>query len=176
MDKRILQTYSTWAKENLENQIEVSLKALGINSETDIKTATRAGDYTIIEGDSTSYPADLLSKRNDIISLVGRNGYKNVIEEFAYTWFNRIIAIRFMELHGFLSHGFRVLSNPGGGIEPEILKNLNYVNDELRLDMGQYPDYLTNKNKEGLKNCSAMFSLSSAMFYQRSFLCFSALT
>ena len=34
MDKRGLQTYSTWAKENLENQIEVSLKALGINDET----------------------------------------------------------------------------------------------------------------------------------------------
>lgn len=38
MDKRILQTYSTWAKENLEQQIEVSLKALGINSDTDIKS------------------------------------------------------------------------------------------------------------------------------------------
>ena len=44
MDKRILQTYSTWAKENLEQQIEVSLKALGINSDTDIKKAKKVGD------------------------------------------------------------------------------------------------------------------------------------
>ena len=37
MDKGILQRYSTWAKENLENQIEVSLKALGINDEKNIR-------------------------------------------------------------------------------------------------------------------------------------------
>ena len=137
MDKRALQSFSTWAKENLENQIEISLKSLGINSDTDIKKARRAGDVTIIEDDQTSYPADLYGKREEIIDLVGRRGFSNVIEEFAYTWFNRLIALRFMEVHGFLSHGFRVLSNPAGGIEPEILKNLNLVKDELKLDLEQ---------------------------------------
>ena len=127
MDKRILQTYSTWAKENLEQQIEVSLKALGINSDTDIKKAKKVGDFTVIEGDPTSYPGDMLGKRNYIVSLIDRMGYRNVIEEFAYTWFNRFVALRFMEVHGFLSHGFRVLSNPGGGIEPEILKNRSWI-------------------------------------------------
>ena len=135
MDKGILQRYSTWAKENLENQIEVSLKALGINDDNDIKTAKQVGDVTTIEGDPTSYPADLYGKRLNMIDLVTRNGYRNVIEEFAYTWFNRFIALRFMEVHGFLSHGFRVLSDPAGGIEPEIMKNLNLVKDDLRLDM-----------------------------------------
>lgn len=135
MDKRIIQTYSTWAKENLENQIEVSLKALGINNESDIKKAKRVGDVTTIEGDPTSYPADLYGKRALIIELVKIQGYKNIIEEFAYTWFNRFVALRFMEVHGFLSHGFRVLSNPAGGIEPEILKNLDLVWDDLKLDM-----------------------------------------
>ena len=104
MDKRLLQTYSTWAKENLEMQIEVSLKALGINDDTDIKKAKRVGDFTVIEGDDTTYPADMLGKRNYIVSLVDRMGYKNVIEEFAYTWFNRFVALRFMEVHGLLSH------------------------------------------------------------------------
>ena len=127
MDKGILQRYSTWAKDNLENQIEVSLKALGINDDNDIKKAKQVGDVTTIEGDPTSYPADLYGKREHIIDLVKRNGYKNVIEEFAYTWFNRFVALRFMEVHGFIPHGFRVLSNPAGGIEPEILKNLNLV-------------------------------------------------
>ena len=85
MDKRILQTYSVWAKDNLENQIEVSLKALGINSETDIRSAKKMGDITMIDGDPTSYPADLYYKRENIISLIGRRGYRNIIEEFAYT-------------------------------------------------------------------------------------------
>ena len=46
-----------------------------------------------------------------------------------------------MEVHGFLPHGFRVLSNPAGGIEPEILKNLNLVKDDLKLDMNLCAEY-----------------------------------
>ena len=134
MEKRALQSYSVWAKENLENQIEVSLKALGIYGEKDIRNAKRVGDYTIIDGDPNSYPGDLLGKRKQIITLVTDRGYRNVIEEFAYTWFNRFIALRFMEVHDFLPHGFRVLSNRSGGIEPEVLKNINLVKTELRLD------------------------------------------
>ena len=141
MDKGILQRYSTWAKENLENQIEVSLKALGINDDNDIKKAKQVGDVTTIDGDPTSYPADLYGKRLNIIDLVSRNGYRNVIEEFAYTWFNRFVALRFMELHGFLSHGFRILSDPSGGIEPEIMKNLNLVKDDLHLNMSLCSEY-----------------------------------
>lgn len=135
MDKRALQNYAVWAKNNLENQIEVSLKTLGINSEKDIRDAKVVGEYTIIDGDSNSYPADLKAKRDKIIRLIQTDGYKPVIEEFAYTWFNRIVALRFMEVHDFIPHGFRVLSNRTGGIEPEILKNLNFVKDDLHLDL-----------------------------------------
>ena len=170
MDKGILQRYSTWAKENLENQIEVSLKALGINSETDIRNAKKAGDVTIIDGDQSSYPADLYEKRKSIISLIGRRGYQNIIEEFAYTWFNRFIALRFMEVHGFLSHGFRVLSNPAGGIEPEILKNLILVKDDLKLDMTLCSGYKQQGRIEELyrhvliKQCNALSGILPMLF------------
>ena len=43
------------------------------------------------------------------------------MEAIAYTWFNRFVAIRFMELHGYLDHGYRVLSHPEGEGRPEIL-------------------------------------------------------
>lgn len=135
MDKRVLQTYAVWAKDNLEQQIEVSLKTLGINGDNNFHQAKRSGDYTIIDGDPNSYPADLYGRRQEIISQVRLKGYKNIIEEFAYTWFNRLVALRFMELHGFLPHGFRVLSSTSGSIEPDILKNLGLVKDELHLDM-----------------------------------------
>ena len=124
MDKRALQAYAEWAKDNLEEQIEIALKTLGINSEKDIKEARKVGDYTIIDGDSNSYPADLKSKRDQIVSTIQREGYKHVIEEFAYTWFNRIVALRFMEVHDFIPHGFRVLSARDGGFEPEVLRNV----------------------------------------------------
>ena len=170
MDKRLLQSYSTWAKENLENQIEVSLKALGIDDEKNIKKAKKVGDVTTIEGDSTSYPADLYNKRERIINLVIRSGYRNVIEEFAYTWFNRFVALRFMEVHGFISHGFRVLSNTMGGIEPEILKNLNLVKDELNLDMAICSEYKQQGKIEELfryvliKQCNKLSSILPMLF------------
>ncbi len=135
MDKKALQTYAVWAKNNLENQIEVALKSLGINSVFDIKEAKRVGEYTIIDGDMNSYPADMFEKRNRIIDLIRKDGYHQTIEEFAYTWFNRIVALRFMEVHDFLPHGFRVLSSRDGGVEPEIMKNINFVKDDLHIDM-----------------------------------------
>ena len=141
MDKKSLQTYATWSKQYLEQQIELSLKSLGIHSEDDIRDAKRVGDVTVIDGDSTSFPAELYGKRDQIIKLIKESGYNNIIEEFAYTWFNRFVALRFMEVHGFLSHGFRILSNPAGGIEPEILKNLNFVKSELNLDLSICEDY-----------------------------------
>lgn len=122
----------------------------------------RVGDVTVIDGDSTSYPAELYGKRERIISDIKENGYKNVIEEFAYTWFNRLVALRFMEVHGFVSHGFRVLSNPAGGIEPEILKNLGFVKSELKLDMTLCEEFKQQGKIEELfryvltKQCNAL--------------------
>lgn len=135
MDKKALQSYAVWAKNNLENQIEVALKSIGINSVSDIKQARVVGEYTIIDGDMNSYPSNLYQKRKKIINLVQKDGYEQAIEEFAYTWFNRIIVLRFMEVHNFLPHGFRVLSSRDGGFEPEIMKNLNYVADELHINL-----------------------------------------
>ncbi|MCI6014854.1 MAG: BREX-1 system adenine-specific DNA-methyltransferase PglX [Coprobacillus sp.] len=135
MDKKALFSYATWAKTNLEEQIEVSLKTLGINSENDIKAARIVGDYTIIDGDPNSYPVDYKNKRDNIIAIIKNEGYKQVIEEFAYTWFNRIVALRFMEVHDFLPHGFRVLSSRDGGFEPEILRNVAFIKDDLKLDI-----------------------------------------
>ena len=135
MDKRQLQTFSVWAKENLEQQIEVSLKSLGINSASDIKAARRTGEVTVIDGDPNSYPADLLGKRDSIIQQVQAKGYRHIIEEFAYTWFNRLVALRFMEVHNYLPHGFRVLSSTTGSVEPDILRNLPLVKDDLKLNM-----------------------------------------
>lgn len=135
MDKRVLQVYAMWAKDSLERQVEVSLKTIGINGDNDIKESKVIGDYTVIQGDATSYPRDLNAKRQTIVNLINEEGYRSVIEEFAYTWFNRFVALRFMEVHDFLPHGFRIFSSRDGSIEPEILRNLTFVKDELGLDL-----------------------------------------
>lgn len=170
MDKRALQSYAVWAKNNLESQIEVSLKTLGINSEKDIKEARKVGDYTIIDGDSNSYPGDLKEKRDSIVKLITTDGYKQVIEEIAYTWFNRIVALRFMEIHDFLPHGFRVLSSRDGGVEPEIMKHLDLVKDELKLDLSVIqPLYAQGKLDEAysyvlFRQCRALSGILPMLF------------
>ncbi len=170
MDKKSLQTYATWSKQYLEQQIELSLKSLGIHGDDDIRDAKRVGDVTVIDGDSTSYPAELYGKRDQIIKLVKESGYKNIIEEFAYTWFNRLVALRFMEVHGFLSHGFRILSNLSGGIEPEILKNLNFVKGELKLDIAVCEEYKQQGKLEELfryvliKQCNVLAARLPMLF------------
>jgi hypothetical protein len=54
-------------------------------------------------------------------------GFAQVMEAVAYTWFNRFLALRYMEIHGYLEHRFRVLSNPSGNTIPEILEQAAHV-------------------------------------------------
>ena len=170
MDKKALQTYATWSKQYLEQQIELSLKSLGIHGDEDIRDAKRVGDITVIDGDSKSYPAELKEQRESIIKLIRTSGYENTVETFAYTWFNRIIALRFMEVHDFLPHGFRVLSDRTGGFEPEILKNLSLIKDELRLDISVVSEFNEKNDLEGLfryvlfKQCNSLSNTLPMLF------------
>ena len=170
MDTQLLENYSVWAKGNLEAQVEVSLKAIGINGDDDIKNAKVVGDFTVIDGDSNSYPASLFQKRDRIVNDLKQKSYRTVIEEFAYTWFNRLVALRFMEVHDFLPHGFRVLSDRHGGVEPEILKNLAFVKDELHLDMARCEELKAQNRTEELfrhvllRQCNALADILPMLF------------
>ena len=61
------------------------------------------------------------SPRQKLVERVEAQGFDRTMEAIAYIWFNRLIAIRYMELHGYLEHGYRVLSHPEGLNRPEIL-------------------------------------------------------
>lgn len=149
MDKRALQTFAIWAKDNLETQIKVSLNLMGIYGDKNIQKAYIKGDVTIIEGYEKSFSKTFKVKRDNIERLIKEEGYKNVIEQFAYTWFNRIVALRFMEVHGYLNHGFKIFPD-GKRIEPEILLNLNFVKDDLNLDVEYYTKLKQEDNIEEL--------------------------
>ena len=80
---------------------------------------TVKGDVALIAGQA--FPARIAPLRKVLEERIARDGFEVTIEAMAYTWFNRLVAIRYMELHGYLDHGLRVLSHPEGGVEPEIL-------------------------------------------------------
>ena len=66
------------------------------------------GDVVIIGG--KPFPRDVAEKRRLLDEQIMREGFEQVMEARAYTWFNRFVAVRFMEVHGYLEHGYRVLS------------------------------------------------------------------
>lgn len=135
MNKKALLEYALFARKELETQIALSLNKLGIYKDH-ITKANVVGDFTIIEGTQETFPKRVYALRNSIVENefhLKNQKFDNVVEEFAYTWFNRIVAIRFMEVHDYFPHGFRVLTSRDGSYEPEILKNLPYVLDELDL-------------------------------------------
>ena len=76
-------------------------------TENKIEPVTEKGDVAIIAG--KAFPVAVAAKRKLLEERIKRQGFDQMMEAMAYTWFNRLVAIRFMELHGYLDHGYRVL-------------------------------------------------------------------
>ena len=83
------------------------------------------GDVLMVGGQAFSR-ADALA-REELVKRVEAHGFAPTMEAIAYTWFNRFAAIRYMELHGYLDHGYRVLSHPDKLARPEILDHVTDV-------------------------------------------------
>ncbi len=94
-------------------------------TETKIEPLTSKGDVAII-GDK-AFPQEVLATRTRLEERITRQGFEQTMEAMAYTWFNRLMAIRYMELHGYLEHGYRVLSHPEGKSTPEILEHAEHL-------------------------------------------------
>jgi type II restriction/modification system DNA methylase subunit YeeA len=90
-----------------------------------IEPVVERGDVAMIGG--REHPRAVAGKRKQLEARINRHGYEQTMEAMAYTWFNRLVAIRFMELHGYLDHGYRVLSHPEGKPTPEILEHAEHV-------------------------------------------------
>ncbi|EPJ48523.1 MAG: putative restriction enzyme [Osedax symbiont Rs1] len=79
-------------------------------SENSIAPMVIKGDLAIIA--DRPFPASIAKARIALVSRVAQLGFDQTIEQVAYSWFNRLCAIRYMELHDYLGHGRRVLSHP----------------------------------------------------------------
>lgn len=86
-----------------------------------IEVAEQKGDLVLI-GDRP-FPASVIKPRDRLVKRIEQQGFDQVMEHVAYSWFNRLCAIRYMELKGFLDHGRRVLSSAEGSAGvPQILE------------------------------------------------------
>ena len=127
MERQNIELFATEARENLLNTVIDNAGNLGI-SEKEIKEPYSEGNGFFIYQNAAGIET-ILSKiqneqRDKLITRVKKDGFKDVMEEIAYTWFNRIIAIRFMEVNDYLPSRLRVLSSDKKGKrEPDIVTN-----------------------------------------------------
>jgi type II restriction/modification system DNA methylase subunit YeeA len=118
MNKAKLKSYAPAARRDFIQAVTDRAHFFGI-SEKEIVPVEESGDVAIIGG--RPFPRAVAAQRRKLDARVKRDGFSQVMEAVAYTWFNRFLALRYMELHGYMEHGFRVLSSAGSNTTPEIL-------------------------------------------------------
>ena len=126
MNKSALKKYAPQARKDFIAAVSQRASTLGLDPENS-QSKERQGSVLIIGG--RALPAHYEQVIVQLRSRIAEQGYAVVMEAMAYTWFNRLVAIRYMELHGFLDHGYRVLSHPTnpsiGHAQPEILDHIS---------------------------------------------------
>ena len=113
-----LKSYAPAARRAFIEAVIAQAARVGITT-AGTATAQIQGDVLLIDGQA--HPMAIVEPRNRLAERVRAQGFVQTMEAIAYTWFNRFVAIRYMELHGYLDHGYRVLSHPEGLGRPEIL-------------------------------------------------------
>ena len=109
MNRTKIKNYAPQARRDFLRAVTDRAAFYGLTEER-IEPVTVKGDVAIIAG--RAFPRAVADKRKALEERVERHGFGPTMEALAYTWFNRLVAIRYMELHGYLDHGYRVLSNP----------------------------------------------------------------
>lgn len=143
MDKAVLKNFAIESRKDLMEKIDRKIKLFYVDEE--FKKDNR-GDVIVLSNDkhTLTLTKEEDSDRDKLIRRIVELGYNQVVEEAAYTWFNRIIAIRYMEVNDYLPLtknnqplNINVLSSKDNKVEPEILKFSNLLNPELDIDFNK---------------------------------------
>ena len=165
MDKNSIKKYAVWARNELIARV-----------------AQKANQYGITEAETISASADSIhgklltptekKQRTALIEKIknkGKNGFQLVMEEVAYTWFNRFTAIRFMEVNGYLPSHVRVFTDEENHFAPQILAEAIHL-DMPGLDMEKVFELKQANNTEELykyliiTQCNALNEILPGMF------------
>ena len=120
MHRNTLEAYAQKARRNFIAAVTDRAAFYGLTAKS-IEPVVEEGDVTLIG--AHAFPRNVAEPRKLLEEQIRRDGFEQAMEAMAYTWFNRFAAIRYMELHGYLDHGYRVLSHPEGQNQPEILEH-----------------------------------------------------
>ena len=124
MNQSALKNYAPQARLDFIQAVKDRAAFFGLTPESKVQIQ-ETGDVVIIGGQA--FPKVVAQQRKSLLQRIAAEGFEAVMEAMAYTWFNRFVALRFMEVHGYLDHGYRVLSHPAGKPNPEILDHAERV-------------------------------------------------
>lgn len=142
MNKTAIQKFAIWARTELIEQVAQRAYQYGID-------AKGYGDAYADSIGGRLLTAEEKAQRRELIQQIDAKGYEQVMEEVAYTWFNRFIALRFMEVNNYLPSHIRVFSDANGAFKPEILSDVLHL--ELPgLDTGKVAEYIESNDTEAL--------------------------
>ena len=165
MDKNAIKKFAVWARRELIARVSQKAEQYGITKQ----------DHGDIRADHVNgrllSPAEQAQRQSLItrIEQAGKDGYEQVMEEVAYTWFNRFIALRFMEVNGYLPSRVRVFTDEQNAFKPQILTEAIHL--ELDgLDMEKVYACKEKSDDEALfkylliTQCNALSSILPGMF------------
>lgn len=121
MNTANLKSYAPQARKDFIAAVTARANLLGLSEAKgalQVALAEVKNDIVLIAG--RPWPVKVNEQRNKLIARMKLQGFGHTVEAVAYAWFNRLAALRYMEVHDYLGHGRRVLSNQAGGL-PEIL-------------------------------------------------------
>lgn len=162
MNKSAIQNYAIWARKELIDQVKQRAFQYGIS-----EIGFGDENASIVSGRVLSN--DEKRQRKQFIEVIKRSSYQQTIEEVAYTWFNRFIALRYMEVNDYLPTHVRVLSDASGKFKPEILSSVLHI-DLPGLDKNKVSEFLNNNQTHELyrylllTQCNALNELLPEMF------------
>ena len=162
MNKNAIQKFAIWARNELIAQVSQRAYQYGIDE-------SGFGDASADTLSGRLLTAEEKSQRQELIGRIKEKGYQQVMEEVAYTWFNRFIALRFMEVNNYLPSHIRVFSDASGAFKPEILNDVLHL-DLPGLNSGKVAEYIESNDTEALyrylllTQCNALNSALPVMF------------
>lgn len=142
MNKTAIRNYAVWARTALIDAVTQKAFEYEIKEDQEMVVSLDAIDGRLLSTNEKEW-------RRNLIDEIKRKSFTQVMEEVAYTWFNRFIALRYMEVNGFIPSRVRVFTNENGEFKPDILKEAMTVEIE-GIDRAKVIDLLEKQNNEEL--------------------------
>lgn len=152
MQDTAIKNFCIWARRELMAQVALQARRFGIREDGYDPATADVIEGRPLAADERRQRADLIRRLGPVDAPGYKEAYENLVDQAAYTWFNRLIAIRFMELNDRLPSHVRMLSAADGAFRPQVLREALGVPIK-GLDAAQVSELLQASDDEALFRC-----------------------